>query len=69
MTATLYRRLQHQSPTAATPFVACSAATGLALTRLKFANRVSMLSQSLIATLAARQAVLCKFPTNLEPNS
>ena len=43
--------------------------TGLALTRLKFANRVSMLSQSLIATLLTRQAALCKFPANREPSS
>jgi hypothetical protein len=41
----------------------------LALTEMKFANRVSMLSQSLIATLLTRQAALCKFPTNHEPSS
>jgi hypothetical protein len=69
MTATLHRRLRHGFRTAAMRSIARCTFTGLALTEMKFANRVSMLSQSLIAPLLTRQAALCKFPTNRVPSS
>jgi hypothetical protein len=67
MTATLHRRLQHRSPTAAMRSIARCTVTGLALTRMMFANRVSMLCQRLPSTLLARQGSLCKSSTNPFP--